>query len=281
MPLFLPLFFLLSILNPPPVPKFEAQVLDKNVSIGYGLAIGDVDGDRKPDILLADQKQIVWYRNGDWKRFVMAENLTERDSWHYRLIDSSMHMTHNLEVLEDQDGTRIWLGGKEGIKVLTSQGGNWQMAEEQPWVEHNFGVGEVRRIVGVNGQPFVAAIEPMHGNQLTIYKPGDTNSRHILKENMNQGHALAGADLLGSGNSQIVVGWRNPNTDQKVGICLLASQDPTAHAWQEYVVDDNTMACEDLQVADLNKDGKLDIIAAGRDSHNLIVYWNRTEKIAR
>ena len=43
-------------------PKFESQVV---VSIGYGLAIGDVDGDKKPDILLADKKQFVWYRNGD------------------------------------------------------------------------------------------------------------------------------------------------------------------------------------------------------------------------
>ncbi len=74
----LPILFLLRLLVP--TPQFQAQVLDTSVSIGYGLATGDVDGDRKPDILLADQKQIVWYRNGDWKRFVMAENLTQRDN---------------------------------------------------------------------------------------------------------------------------------------------------------------------------------------------------------
>jgi FG-GAP-like repeat len=61
-------------------PNFEAQTIDSQISIGYGIAIGDVDGDKKPDILLADQKQFVWFRNGDWKRFVMAENLTERDN---------------------------------------------------------------------------------------------------------------------------------------------------------------------------------------------------------
>src|ERR1700704_1179480 len=61
-------------------PKFEPQVIDNNVSIGYALAIGDVDGDRKADILLADKKEFVWYRNGDWKRFVMVENLTESDN---------------------------------------------------------------------------------------------------------------------------------------------------------------------------------------------------------
>src|SRR5688500_12657603 len=66
--------------TPGPVPKFEAQVIDSAISIGYGLALGDVDGDRKPDILLADKKQFVWYRNGDWKRFVMIESLTKFDN---------------------------------------------------------------------------------------------------------------------------------------------------------------------------------------------------------
>ncbi len=34
------------------------------------------------------------------------------------------------------------------------------------------------------------------------------------------------------------------------------------------------MACEDLMVADLNSDKRLDIIAAGRGTKNLKVYWN-------
>jgi hypothetical protein len=61
-------------------PRFEAQTIDDNIAIGYGLALGDVDGDGKTDILLADKKQFVWYRNGDWKRFVMIDNLTARDN---------------------------------------------------------------------------------------------------------------------------------------------------------------------------------------------------------
>ena len=36
------------------------------------------------------------------------------------------------------------------------------------------------------------------------------------------------------------------------------------------------MASEDLKVADLDGDGWLDIIAAGRGTKNVKIYWNRT-----
>jgi hypothetical protein len=34
------------------------------------------------------------------------------------------------------------------------------------------------------------------------------------------------------------------------------------------------MATEDIRIADLNADGKIDIVAAGRASHNLKIYFN-------
>jgi hypothetical protein len=38
------------------------------------------------------------------------------------------------------------------------------------------------------------------------------------------------------------------------------------------------IACEDLLPADLDGDGDLDIIASGRATHNVVVYWNQRKK---
>lgn len=361
-------------------PTFESQLIDDNVSIGYGLAIGDVDGDKKPDILLADKKQFVWYRNGDWKRFVMVEHLTEADNvciaardidgdgkvevavgaqwnpgetsdtlksgsvhylirpkdvtqrwtpvklhheptihrmrwvkveknkyhlvvlplhgrgnkggeglgvkvvayerpkdptkkWRQWTIDQSMHLTHNMDVTDNGNNEVLYVGGKEGIKTFSFEGGSWTKTKREWFVEQQ-SFGEVRT-GGMSGkQKLLAGIEPMHGNQLTVYTIGGTPSRNVLTADLNQGHALGVADLYGNGESQIVVGWREPDQNKKVGVKIFTYQNDGT-GWKDYWIDDNGMACEDLQIADLDGDGKKDIIAAGRASHNLKIYWNR------
>jgi hypothetical protein len=114
----------------------------------------------------------------------------------------------------------------------------------------------------------------MHGNQLTVY-PVDSGSRIVLTDGLNQGHALGVADLLNTGEKQVVAGWREPDSQKKVGVKIFISQDKNGTRWSDHWIDENGMACEDLQIADLNGDGKKEIIAAGRASHNLKIYWNK------
>lgn len=370
--------FLLELIVPAKDPKFEAQVIDDNVSIGYGLAVGDVDGDGKPDILLADKKEFVWYRNGDWKRFVMVENLTEADNvciaardidgdgkvevavgaqwnpgetsdaeksgsvhylirpadptqrwtpvklhheptihrmhwvragdkyqlivlplhgrgnkdgegngvkvtayevppnpngqWKHWFIDETMHLTHNFDPVVHINGERMYVGGKEGIKVMDFQNGKWTTSG---WAVKEKGVGEVRLGNITAPIPFLTAIEPMHGNRLTVYSGKDFASRSVLSDDLKQGHALATGDLLNLGQDQIVAGWREANSENKFGVKIFVAQNTSGTLWKDFWIDDNGMACEDLKVADLDGDGKDDIIAAGRSTHNLKIYWNR------
>ena len=358
-----------------PTPDFKPQTLD-SIAIGYGLAVGDVDGDRQPDILLADQQQFVWYRNGDWQRFVMVDQLTDRDNvclaaqdvngdgrvevavgarwnpgetsdptasgsvhylirpddptqiwkpvalhheptvhrmrwldsdnphllvlplhgrgnvngkgagvktmayrmpseptadWDTTTIDRTMHLTHNSDIVGE---AAFLVAGAEGVVRHSYQAEAWQ-TDLLPSLTTP--AGEVRRgNLGLN-RPFIATIEPMHGQQLVVYKGDNYAERLVLSDDLQQGHALACADLLGLGYDQIVVGWREPNREGKVGIKIYVPIDEEGNGWMHYYIDDNGMACEDLKVADLDSDGDLDIVASGRATQNLKVYWNQLE----
>ena len=376
----------------PPEPKFHAVTIDDKVQIGYGIAIADVDGDGKPDILLADKKQFVWYKNPGgkaaatepWQKYVLAENLTAHDNvciaaqdidgdgkceiavgaewdpgdtensgavfylippadrtqrweavklhaeptvhrmrwmqgeegvwelvvaplhgrgnkngegngvhvlgyhrpagdphgeWTTHVIDDSMHMTHNFT--RDESGSGFLLAGREGLADVRQHAGVWNrtpLSFISELAGAGFkGVGEIR--LGKGPRNFMATVEPMHGNALVCYispaAGGSTWERHVLTDQLTEGHALACADILGTGSDQIVIGWRgNPQHPKPVGIHLWTALDPNGEHWRDSAVDDDGIACEDLQVADLNGDGKLDIIGAGRASHNLKLYLN-------
>jgi hypothetical protein len=70
------------------------------------------------------------------------------------------------------------------------------------------------------------------------------------------------------------VGWRNPNAEGKVGVRLFRPE--ATGKWTEFAIDDSVrMACEDMLTADLDNDGDLDLIASGRATLNVLIYWNQ------
>jgi len=371
-------------------PRFRSVQLDDHVQIGYGVTVADVDGDHKPDILLADKNQIVWYRNPSWEKFVIAENLTTSDNvciaaadidgdgkaeiavgagwnpgdtvnsgavfylvrptdptrkweplelpheptvhrmrwitnatgefelvvvplhgrgnqnaagegvkilsynrpsdahgtWKTDVISGSLHATHNFQPVNwtGKPGTELLVAGKEGVFHFVHSGTEWQ-SHQLAGVATESGTGEVRTGTLPGGKRFVATIEPMHGNQLVVYMqpaPSDPKgvwTRHQLSDSLKEGHALACGDLMRAGFDQIVAGWRGKDNDGKVGVKLFWPTDPSGQNWKEATVDDNTVACEDLCLADLNGDGRLDIVVAGRATHNLKVFFNEGSEV--
>ena len=362
-----------------PQPKFRAVDVDKAVNIGYGLAIADVDGDKRPDILLADQKTIQWYQNPTWKKHVIAENLTPQDNvciaavdidgdgkcevavgagwnpgdtvnsgavfylvapqdrtqkwesvklpheptvhrmhwiknpagkfelivkplhgrgnkgnegaggrvlaysvpadlkgeWKTTVVSDALHASHNFQPINwDKDPEHeLILGAKEGLFWFGQSTGAWKRRQlGTNWV------GEVRDGKLPGGGRFIATIEPMHGVVAALYTEpvGGKGlwNRTALDEALKDGHAVGVADFLGAGSDQVVVGWRGMSPKGVPGIKLFAPLDKDGKQWRATMVATDEVAVEDLKVADLNGDGRPDIIAAGRQTKNLKVFFN-------
>ena len=141
------------------------------------------------------------------------------------------------------------------------------------------GAGEVKIGRFRSGRIYIATIEPWHGNQVVVYLPptekGDLWERKVLDAKLKQGHALWCADMDDDGDEEIVVGWREPSEGRSYGVAIYDPVDENWNAGRKSMVDEGGMACEDLTVADLNGDGFPEIIASGRASHNVKIYWNQ------
>lgn len=359
--------------------KFKTQKID-DIEIGYGIQIADVNGDGKPDIVLADKKTIQWYEAPSWQKHIIAKDLTERDNvcvtardtnddgkceiavgaqwnpgnttdenqsgavfaltappvvtrpwlavkleneptvhrmhwikssggkyslvvkplhgrgnkagagiggkvweylrssdgkWQREIVSDFMHLTHNFHPVNwDKDSEEeLLIAGKEGIWHFDKHKGKWH-----PRQITVHAAGEIRDGRLPNGKRFIVTIEPHHGIAATVYvekAKGLWTPSHVLDNELVAGHALQVADLLSTGNDQIVVGWRGQGRKAKPGIKLFSPANPDGTHWDEQQISGSEIAIEDLKVADLNGDGKIDIIAAGRQTKNLVIFWNQ------
>jgi hypothetical protein len=56
--------------------------------------------------------------------------------------------------------------------------------------------------------------------------------------------------------------------------------DAAGTTWRRTLLDPGGVAVEDLAAADLDGDGRVDIVAVGRATKNVRVYWNEGERTA-
>lgn len=209
-----------------------------------------------------------------------------RDVWPGQVFDESLTVVHGVCVLDwDGDGRdELLTASNQGIHLFKAQGRavvtRWtrtHLAAGRSGEAPNCGSSEVSAGRGRNGARFLAAIEPWHGNEVVVYTPpaGDTQGpwqRKVIDDSLRAGHALCCADLDGDGRDEIVAGYRGH------GISLLGyhAVSNAPGRWERFDIDAGGIAAQGCVAADMDGDGRTDLVATGGTTHNVKLYLNVT-----
>jgi hypothetical protein len=186
---------------------------------------------------------LVYYIPGEWKR---------------REIGSIEGLVHGIFVTDWNGDKRddLLAAGFSGIQLFTAKkDGTWSMSQiatgdPAPWPKS----GSSDVTVGhVGKQRFLAAIEPWHGNQVSVYTEHSGNwTRRVIDTGLTDGHTIQSADFDGDGNDEIIAGFRGaPHS-----VYLYRA---SGGEWTRSVLDDGGMGAAACAVVDLNGDGRPDI----------------------
>lgn len=262
----------------------------------HRIRFADLDGSGKASLVVAPLMGRGSTREKNWMDGSPVSLLAYRipkdpahDRWVPGVIDSSLHVLHNFWPIPASDGTspgsNLLTASYEGVSLLSRAGSGWSRrllgTGNQETPNGNRGSSEVKRGRFKDGTPFIATVEPWHGHQLVVYTPPvDPKGlwqRHVVDDRLKWGHAVWCADLDGDGGDEIILGVRDilsAKSGERCGVRIYKATDEHGKTWQRHLIDEGGVAVEDLAAADLNGDGRIDIVAVGRQTHNVRIYRN-------
>ncbi len=257
-----------------PSQPWEMTEIDR-LPTSHRLRWADVDGNHKKVLVnaplagalvqLPDYKgavPLVYYRPGVWKREVISEELEG--------------VLHGILITDwDGDGREdILTAGFLGVDLFSfGKNKRWKRTKvangnPDPWPRG----GSSEIAVGKLGKDrFFGTIEPWHGNQVVVYRQrGQSWQREVIDTTLNDGHVLLTADLNQDGRDEIIAGYRG----QGRSVYIYSADDSKGSRWSRQTLDDGGIGAAGCAVADLNEDGRPDIVCIGTATTNLKWYEN-------
>jgi hypothetical protein len=197
------------------------------------------------------------------------------------VIDDHLYgVLHRVRPVHWNEGQREQLltAGFDGI-VLHSATGS---INDLTWTHQNLSKGHEEEAprkgtsdvaVGqFHGHRFLGAVEPWHGNEVVVYTGDGAHAwhRNVIFSNLVEGHEVVVGDFNGDGLDDIVAGDRGKGKS----VHIFYAQDEKGENWQHELIDDGGMAGSGCVKADINSDGRLDVVCIGSSTGNLKWYEN-------
>jgi hypothetical protein len=257
-----------------PSQSWEMIEIDR-LSTSHRLRWADIDGNGKKVLINAplageqakmpDYKgnvPLVFYRPGTWKREIISQEL---EGVLHGVLITDWNKDGREDILTASFlGIDLFsLGKSKGWARTRIVNGN-----SDPWPRS--GSSEIA-VGSVGRERFLCTIEPWHGNQVVVYRrQGQIWQRQVIDTSLNDGHVLLTADLNKDGRDEIVAGYRG----QGRSVYIYSADDSTGGRWSRQVLDDGGMGAAGCAVADLNGDGRPDVVCIGTATTNLKWYEN-------
>jgi hypothetical protein len=266
----------------------------------------DLDGDGKPEIILAPLMGRDSTAKGNWMdgrpvRIVAykvpAKDPEKKENWKTQVLSEELHVVHNIWPIGRTEPSKsgaaipVLAASYEGVNLIQpTDPGKWRTQRLDPGNQANprgsRGASEIK--MSADGREVIATVEPWHGNQVVAYVRAGANQtvvRHVIDDHLRWGHAVWFADLDGDGADELVIGVRddpNPKAGdtfkERRGVRIYKCTDGKGAKWERMILESGGVAVEDLTAADLDGDGRIDLVAVGRQTHNMRIYWNQGKK---
>ncbi|MDX2035201.1 MAG: VCBS repeat-containing protein [Isosphaeraceae bacterium] len=245
----------------------------------HRLRWGDVDGDRRLDLVVApifgvdasppefDQAPAILrvYRNGlGTEPEVVSKHLIMHA---IGVVDLEGDGRSEVLTASMDGATRLDLDASTGRFRSTRISAGADASAGRRAGASEIHVGRFR-----DGRRFVATIDPWHGSEVSIRElgpdalpdPSRPGERVVLDTTLDDGHALCVADGDGDGDDEVFAGHRGK--DHRV-----SRYDVEGRKWTRTVIDP-AVAAQDLRAADLDGDGRPEVVAIGGKTANIVIY---------
>ena len=258
-----------------------------SIPTSHRLRWADLDGDKKDELI--NLPIIGW--GAKWPNYSPALEFTyfelpaepENEQWTKHIIDTTMQLSHGLQVVQwDKDEQwDVLTASFEGVRLhqpsVTNGELRWKhttLAKGEQRPKPYSGCSEVSLgFFQGDSKPFIATIEPWHGNKVVCYTPstaGELWNREVIDTSFQDGHALLTGDLDRDGNDEIIAGHRGPDYN-----LYIYHFDHQAGKWIRQDLDKGGMSTAGLFTLDFDGDGYLDIAACGSATGNVVLYRNK------